>query len=100
MATAPIRLAQGSEEGLLVVLPVFGKGTVTDVAGRRERIEGYAVAVFRVHLPRTGRPDPAPEAAVDVSDHAGGAPASGPPAIPDIPIAELEDAPLRRGSDA
>jgi two-component system OmpR family sensor kinase len=55
-------------------------------------------ATFRVHLPRTERP-PAPKAEDD-ADHAGAAPAAGQPPIPDIPIAELEDAPVRRSSDA
>jgi two-component system OmpR family sensor kinase len=55
-------------------------------------------ATFRVHLPKTERPDPAQKADDDARDD-GDVPAAGRPPIPDIPIAELEDAPVRR-SDA
>ncbi len=49
-ATAPLRLAQepGNQAGLLVLLPVYRGPTPTDVASRRERLAGFAVAVFRV----------------------------------------------------
>ncbi|HTI68560.1 MAG TPA: CHASE domain-containing protein [Candidatus Limnocylindria bacterium] len=51
-ATAPLRLAQesGSQAGLLVLLPVYrGQGDRPEtLAARRERLAGFAVAVFRV----------------------------------------------------
>ncbi len=49
-ATAPLRLAQepGDQTGLLVLMPVYNGSTPTDVASRRERLAGFAVAVFRV----------------------------------------------------
>jgi signal transduction histidine kinase/DNA-binding LytR/AlgR family response regulator len=50
IATVPLHLAQetGKQTGLLVLLPVY-RGTVpTDVESRRERLAGYAVAVFKV----------------------------------------------------
>ncbi|MCC7376698.1 MAG: CHASE domain-containing protein [Verrucomicrobiales bacterium] len=49
-ATAPIRLAQdpGHAMGFLVLLPVFRSGGEDTAASRRERLEGFAVAVFRV----------------------------------------------------
>jgi signal transduction histidine kinase/CheY-like chemotaxis protein len=51
IATAPIRLAQehDGKKGFLVLLPVYQGETVpTTVAERRERLAGFAVAVFRV----------------------------------------------------
>lgn len=48
VATAPIRLAQGSEEGVLVVLPVSGNGGGRAAEESERDIEGFAVAVFRV----------------------------------------------------
>jgi signal transduction histidine kinase/CheY-like chemotaxis protein len=50
VATAPIRLAQeeGPEAGFLVVLPVYQGGTPASLEDRREKLAGYAVAVFRV----------------------------------------------------
>ncbi|MDD5141077.1 MAG: CHASE domain-containing protein [Verrucomicrobiales bacterium] len=51
VATAPIRLAQehGDKKGFLVLLPVYqGESTPVSVAERRERLVGFAVAVFRV----------------------------------------------------
>jgi signal transduction histidine kinase/CheY-like chemotaxis protein len=49
-ATAPIQLAQGpaNEAGLLVLLPVYAGNAPADRSGRRERLAGFAVAVFRV----------------------------------------------------
>jgi signal transduction histidine kinase/ActR/RegA family two-component response regulator len=49
-ATAPIRLAQdpGHAMGFLVLLPTFRGGGENTSASRRERLEGFAVAVFRV----------------------------------------------------
>ncbi|HXI71210.1 MAG TPA: CHASE domain-containing protein [Verrucomicrobiae bacterium] len=51
VATAPIRLAQehDGKKGFLVLLPVYqGKSLPDTAAGRRERLAGFAVAVFRV----------------------------------------------------
>src|SRR5688572_28395125 len=50
VATAPIRLAQefNNQAGIVVLLPVYRGATPTNVVERRERLEGYAVAVFRV----------------------------------------------------
>jgi signal transduction histidine kinase/CheY-like chemotaxis protein len=51
VATAPVRLAQEHEDkkGFLVLLPVYqGETLPASVAGRRERLAGFAVAVFRV----------------------------------------------------
>jgi signal transduction histidine kinase/CheY-like chemotaxis protein len=51
VATAPIRLAQEHEgqKGFLVLLPVYeGINAPATVAARRERLAGFAVAVFRV----------------------------------------------------
>ncbi len=50
VATAPLVLAQerGNQAGLLVLLPVYRGLVPTGVASRRERIAGFAVAVFRV----------------------------------------------------
>ena len=49
-ATTPLRLAQdqGSQAGMLVVLPVYHGPTPTNVVMRREKLAGFAVAVFRV----------------------------------------------------
>jgi signal transduction histidine kinase len=51
MATAPIHLAQGPENqpGLLVLLPVYAGGLPAGPAERREKLAGFAVAVFRVN---------------------------------------------------
>ena len=48
-ATAPVRLAQetGSQRGLLVFHPLY-HGTAGTLAERRERLTGFAVAVFRI----------------------------------------------------
>lgn len=50
VATEPIRLAQGPEDkaGFLVVLPVYNGAFPKTTAERRERLAGFAVAVFRV----------------------------------------------------
>ena len=51
VATAPIHLAQehNGKKGFLVLLPVYqGETTPVTVAERRERLAGFAVAVFRV----------------------------------------------------
>ena len=50
VATAPIHLAQEAQDhaGLLVLLPVYQGPMPADVAGRREKWAGFAVAVFRV----------------------------------------------------
>lgn len=51
VATAPIRLAQehDGKKGFLVLLPVYqGETMPGSVAERRERLAGFAVAVFRV----------------------------------------------------
>ena len=51
VATAPIRLAQEHErqKGFLVLQPVYqGQTTPATVTGRRERLAGFAVAVFRI----------------------------------------------------
>jgi signal transduction histidine kinase/CheY-like chemotaxis protein len=50
VATEPIHLAQGpdNEAGFLVVLPVFDGSPPHTVAERRERLAGFAVAVFRI----------------------------------------------------
>lgn len=49
VATSTLRLAQESSDqpGLLVVLPIYSSGLPQTVLERRERITGYAVAVFR-----------------------------------------------------
>jgi two-component system OmpR family sensor kinase len=60
-------------------------------------------ATFRVHLPKTARPQPPAEADADAeaeADSGDAARAAGPPPAPDIPIAELEEAPVQRSSDA
>jgi signal transduction histidine kinase/CheY-like chemotaxis protein len=51
VATAPIHLAQGpdNQAGLLVLLPVYSSGTVPGIPERREKLAGFAVAVFRVN---------------------------------------------------
>ncbi len=51
VATAPIRLAQGpdNQAGLLVLLPVYTTGVPATLAARREKLAGFAVAVFRVN---------------------------------------------------
>jgi len=51
VATAPIHLAQGpdNQAGLLVLLPVYSGGTVQSIPERREKLAGFAVAVFRVN---------------------------------------------------
>jgi two-component system, OmpR family, sensor kinase len=61
-------------------------------------------ATFRVHLPKTERPRPPAKADADAeaeaeAERGGAAPAAGPPPVPDIPIAELEEAPVQRSSD-
>ncbi len=50
IGTGALRLAQGPthEAGFLVMLPIYRGGTPGTVMERRERIAGYAVAVFRV----------------------------------------------------
>jgi signal transduction histidine kinase/CheY-like chemotaxis protein len=52
VATAPIRLAQVPAEkaGFLVLLPVYrgNEPTPTSTTARRERLDGFAVAVFKV----------------------------------------------------
>ena len=50
VATSPVRLTQAAqhETGLLVVQPVYTGGNPATVLERRKRLEGYAVAVFRV----------------------------------------------------
>ncbi|HTH47940.1 MAG TPA: CHASE domain-containing protein [Candidatus Limnocylindria bacterium] len=49
-ATAPLRLAQepGDQTGLLVLMPVYHGAAPAEVAFRRGRLAGFAVAVFRV----------------------------------------------------
>jgi signal transduction histidine kinase/ActR/RegA family two-component response regulator len=51
VATAPVRLAQGpdNQAGLLVLLPVYAGGPAASLAERREKLAGFAVAVFRVN---------------------------------------------------
>ncbi|HZI33307.1 MAG TPA: histidine kinase dimerization/phospho-acceptor domain-containing protein, partial [Candidatus Binatia bacterium] len=51
VATAPVHLAQGpdNQAGLLVLLPVYANGLPDTVAARREKLTGFAVAVFRVN---------------------------------------------------
>jgi signal transduction histidine kinase/CheY-like chemotaxis protein len=51
VATAPVHLAQGpdNQAGLLVLLPVYSSGVPATVAARREKLVGFAVAVFRVN---------------------------------------------------
>jgi signal transduction histidine kinase/FixJ family two-component response regulator len=51
VATAPVRLAQGpdNQAGLLVLLPVYFGGIPTELPARREKLAGFAVAVFRVN---------------------------------------------------
>ncbi len=51
VATAPVRLAQGpdNQAGLLVLLPVYASGVPATLADRREKLAGFAVAVFRVN---------------------------------------------------
>ncbi len=51
VATAPVHLAQGpdNQAGLLVLLPVYASGVPTTLAARREKLAGFAVAVFRVN---------------------------------------------------
>lgn len=50
VATAPLHLAQepGQTAGLLVILPVYRLPTPVSELERRQRLEGYTVAVFRV----------------------------------------------------
>jgi signal transduction histidine kinase len=50
IATTPLRLAQEPRDsaGLLVLLPVYRDGPPDSAAARRDRVEGFAVAVFRV----------------------------------------------------
>ena len=50
VATAAIRLAQSTDHpaGLLVLLPVYRGPIPTSVTERRDRLVGFAVAVFRV----------------------------------------------------
>lgn len=50
VATAPIRLAQdsGNTAGVLVLLPVYEGAVPENVAERRRRLAGFAVAVFRI----------------------------------------------------
>jgi two-component system OmpR family sensor kinase len=89
------RASGGTGLGLAIVAAIAdahgGSATVDTEPGRG--------ATFRVRLPKAGRPERAHDAVSDASDNAN-ASASGPPSVADIPIAELEDAPLRRGSDA
>ncbi len=49
MATAPIRLAQeqGSQQGFIVFQPVY-RGPVDTVERRRQSLQGFATAVFRI----------------------------------------------------
>ncbi|MBL9138854.1 MAG: CHASE domain-containing protein [Verrucomicrobiales bacterium] len=49
-ATGPVRLAQGPDDatGFLVLLPAYRTGGDDSVTSRRQRLEGFAVAVFRV----------------------------------------------------
>ena len=51
VATAPVHLAQGpdNQTGLLVLLPVYSSGMASDISLRRERLVGFAVAVFRIN---------------------------------------------------
>ncbi len=51
VATAPVRLAQGpdNQAGLLVLLPVYIGGIPAGMVERREKLAGFAVAVFRVN---------------------------------------------------
>ena len=50
VASAPVRLAQESAQGpgFLVLVPVYHGGTPPTIQARREKLEGFAVAVFRV----------------------------------------------------
>lgn len=50
VATAPVQLAQGprNDTGFLVILPVYSAPTPVTLEERRERLAGFAVAVFRV----------------------------------------------------
>ncbi len=51
VATAPIRLTQcpDNQAGLLVLLPVYAGNASATLATRREKLAGFAVAVFRVN---------------------------------------------------
>lgn len=51
VATAPLHLAQGpqNQAGLLVLLPVYAGGVPASLAGRRQALAGFGVAVFRVN---------------------------------------------------
>jgi signal transduction histidine kinase/CheY-like chemotaxis protein len=51
VATAPVYLAQGpdNQTGFLVLLPVYSGAGPAVSADRRRRLEGFAVAVFRVN---------------------------------------------------
>ena len=50
IATAPVRLEQEShgDAGFLVLLPVYRGATPASVQERRDRLDGFAVAVFQV----------------------------------------------------
>jgi signal transduction histidine kinase/CheY-like chemotaxis protein len=50
VATAPIRLAQGpdNQAGFLVLLPVYSGASPATLEERRQKLAGFAVAVFRV----------------------------------------------------
>ncbi len=82
------RSSGGTGLGLAIVAAIAdahgGSATVDTAPGQG--------ATFRVHLPKTEPPESAP----DVDDHADNGdttPPAGPPPVPDIPIAELEEAP-------
>jgi len=51
VATAPVRLAQGpdNQSGLLVLLPIYSGAAPSTIKDLRERLAGFAVAVFRVN---------------------------------------------------
>jgi len=51
VATPPVRLAQGpdNQAGFLVMLPVYHGSLPTTESDRREKLAGFAVAVFRVN---------------------------------------------------
>ena len=52
IATAPIQLAQGpgNAAGFLVLLPVFDRPVPSDPSERRQKLAGFAVAVFRIDV--------------------------------------------------
>jgi two-component system, OmpR family, sensor kinase len=80
------RASGGTGLGLAIVAAIadaHGGSTSVDTAPGQG-------ATFRVHLPKTERPVPEPDPEVD---GVAGPPAPGPGVVPEIPIAEMEQAP-------